>query len=143
MKIIGFVAFVIGMVIIISATLMDVSVATEAGYRVNNIGLISTRQNGIIAGGFITLCGLLLAIFGDRIKINAVSVKKCPYCAELVNIEAKKCKHCGSEISLEKISEKEVINKEEMSDFNYPQYLFIIVGVVFVVIISILFIPKL
>jgi hypothetical protein len=143
MKIFGLVILVVGMICIISALSMGITVVTEAGYTVNNIGLISTRQNGILIGGFIGLCGLLLAIFGDKIKVNPLNVKKCPFCAELINVEAKKCKHCRSEIATEDIALNVEVNKEEPSDFVYPKYLFIIVGVVFIVIIAILFIPRL
>ena len=41
MKIIGYLAIVIGVIFAVSALFMDVTVATSGGYRVNNLGLIS------------------------------------------------------------------------------------------------------
>lgn len=66
MKVLGWFALIIGVIWIITAMNMDVSVVTDYGERVNNIGLIASRQNHIIIGLFITLCGLLMVIFGKK-----------------------------------------------------------------------------
>ncbi|MBQ0323865.1 zinc ribbon domain-containing protein, partial [Providencia rettgeri] len=92
---------------------MDVTVASEYGRRVNNIGLMSARQNFILISCFAILCGLLIVLFwGKRnIKVQSMDISnnqelniKCPYCAELIKPEAIKCKHCGSDISEKNIS---------------------------------------
>jgi zinc-ribbon domain len=31
-------------------------------------------------------------------SLRAGTTKKCPYCAEIVKIEAKKCRHCGMDV---------------------------------------------
>lgn len=98
MKIIGYLAIVIGVIFAVLALFMDVTVATSGGYRVNNLGLISSRQNYMIFGGFVAIAGIIIALVGDKLKASGTSVK-CPYCAELINSEAVKCKHCGSEIT--------------------------------------------
>ncbi|HDI3035680.1 zinc ribbon domain-containing protein [Cronobacter sp. EKM101R] len=97
MKYLGWTVLLVGVLWAVVALNMDVSVETGYGTRVNNIGLMAARQNHIIIGAFITLCGLLMAIFGGR-KDDSGPLVKCPFCAELVKSEAVKCKHCGSDL---------------------------------------------
>ncbi|MCW2255087.1 DNA-directed RNA polymerase subunit RPC12/RpoP [Providencia alcalifaciens] len=113
MKGFGIFLLVIGIIGAIASFAMDVTVATEYGRRVNNIGLISARQNFILISCFIILCGLLMVLFGGKknIKVHNMDISnvqglniKCPYCAELIKPEAIKCKHCGSDISVKNVS---------------------------------------
>ncbi|WP_249415204.1 MULTISPECIES: zinc ribbon domain-containing protein [Citrobacter] len=97
-KIIGYIAIAIGIIFAVSALFMDVTVAVGDGYRVNNLGLMSSRQNYMIFGGFVAIAGLIITLVGDKLKAFATSVK-CPYCAEPISAEAVKCKHCGSEVT--------------------------------------------
>lgn len=97
MKYVGWGVLIVGLIWVIVALNMDVSVVTQYGGRVNNIGLMASRQNHIIIGGFIALCGVLMAIFG-RSNAQTSSMVKCPMCAELIQPEAVKCKHCGSDV---------------------------------------------
>lgn len=83
----------------------DVSVAIPRGNligidRINNVGLMAQRQNGIIFSFGATILGALLIYLGrdSTIGINA-SERKCPYCAERVKLEAIICRHCGKELS--------------------------------------------
>ncbi|KAB8310317.1 zinc ribbon domain-containing protein [Rouxiella chamberiensis] len=130
----GFIILVVGIICAISAFTMDVSVLAGNGYRVNNIGLMSTRQNGIILGGFISLCGLLLAIFSDKITGSTSKQVKCPLCAELISPEAIKCKHCGSTIENNMTSNASVPDEEIKPESGYPVYLLIAVLCIFAVI---------
>ncbi|MCA7012525.1 zinc ribbon domain-containing protein [Dickeya dadantii] len=98
LKIVGCMAIAIGLILATYAMLIDVSVVTASGYKVNNIGLMSLRQNYIILGGFILIAGLIIVFFGNRVKSSS-SVTKCPYCAEEIKLDAIKCKHCGSELN--------------------------------------------
>ncbi|WP_338658685.1 zinc ribbon domain-containing protein [Yersinia intermedia] len=98
MKTIGYFALAVGIIWLIVALNMDTSVSTGYG-RVNNIGLMASKQNQIMLGGFIAFCGLMMSIFGKSPQESTVGVVKCPLCAEPINPEAIKCKHCGSDIA--------------------------------------------
>lgn len=96
----GIIAIVVGIILTISALGMDVSVATGMGGRVNNLGLMADRQNYTILGGLIVIVGVLMAIFGGKSQGSAVSKdeRQCPFCAEMIKMQAIKCKHCGSDV---------------------------------------------
>lgn len=96
-KIIGYVVMIIGCVFVAYALFMDVSVVTSNGYRVNNIGLMSSRGNYMVFGGFVFIAGLIVTLFENR-KQPSAATTKCPYCAEVISSEAIKCKHCGSDL---------------------------------------------
>ncbi len=135
-KIAGWVVLAIGVLIVIFGLFMDVSVTTYGGYRFNNIGLMSQRQNLIIIGGFVAVAGLLFAIFSDRILTKT---RKCPFCAEAINSDAIKCKHCGSDITAQTVA----IEKNEPEDKSHDRLdgvnVKVIIGavvIIFVVIVG-------
>lgn len=68
MRIFGFAIVALGVVLAFISMSMDVSVVAGNGMRVNNIGLMADRQNYLIVSGFVVICGLLLAIFSDKLK---------------------------------------------------------------------------
>ena len=72
MRTFGVILIFAGLILAFSAFRMDVSVEVEDNRRVNNIGLMSERQNYIITSDFMILIGVLLYIFGrkDEDKIN-------------------------------------------------------------------------
>lgn len=43
--------------------------------------------------------GLIMTGVGIVTMISTSGVKKCPFCAEGVNIDAIRCRHCGADIS--------------------------------------------
>ncbi|KPY88947.1 hypothetical protein ALO97_03390 [Pseudomonas syringae pv. tagetis] len=99
----GLLILACGVVGIILAMNMDVSVVSGFG-RVNNIGLMSERQNYTIIAGFIALGGLLIALMSKKSPIQNGAhgpddqYRNCPFCAETIKKAAVKCKHCGSDV---------------------------------------------
>lgn len=98
MRYFGYFVVVVGMLCLVGAMAMDVSVPSGAG-RVNNIGLMAERQNFILIGGLLLLVGVIMAVSGKR-RIDAFDspskYRACPICAEAIRCAAVKCKHCGS-----------------------------------------------
>ncbi|TCL02339.1 hypothetical protein [Sodalis ligni] len=96
MKIIGNLLILIGIIWVFGAMNIDVSVASDMGGRVNNIGLMNERQNYVVIGCFIILYGLIMAMLSKNYK----HLKQCHQCAELVKEEARKCRYCGSDLEV-------------------------------------------
>ncbi|WP_445570641.1 zinc ribbon domain-containing protein [Pseudomonas sp. E102] len=96
----GYFLLVVGVLCIVGALAMDVSVSAGAR-RVNNIGLMADRQNYILTGGLMLLVGVVMAIGGKRqtgIVGSYSDGRACPICAETIRCAAVRCKHCGSEV---------------------------------------------
>lgn len=138
MKIIGYIAIAIGIIFTVSALFMDVTVAAGDGYRVNNLGLMSSRQNYMIFGGFLAIAGIIITFMGEKFKSSATSVK-CPYCAESISSEAVKCKHCGSDVTPSNtgIKNEDVATGDRLVDVNVKYIAGTVVLVFAVIIISI------
>ncbi len=96
----GIFVLVLGVLAIIGAMAMDVSVSSGIG-RVNNIGLMAERQNYTIIGGVLLVVGMIMAIAGGRGGAQVVDnsdYRACPMCAEDIKRAAIKCKHCGADV---------------------------------------------
>lgn len=102
----GVAVLIVGVIWLIAAMNMDVSVSTGIG-RVNNIGLMSQRSNHTMIGAVIALAGLLMVIFGGSKKQDSSDLatireaedsRPCPMCAEPIKHAAILCKHCGSAV---------------------------------------------
>ncbi|WP_397448167.1 hypothetical protein [Pseudomonas sp. NA-150] len=98
----GIFVLVIGLIAVVGALSMDVSVSTGVG-RVNNLGLMSERQNFTMVAGMAVIAGLLMVIFGGKAQSSAVDQpvrdsRPCPICAEIIKNAAIKCRHCGADV---------------------------------------------
>lgn len=103
----GILALIVGLIAVIGAMAMDVSVSTGMGRRVNNIGLMAQQQNYLIIGALVALAGLLMTIFGGKKQMTSQQIasimeskdsRPCPFCAEPIKHAAIKCKHCQADV---------------------------------------------
>lgn len=76
--------------------LLNLYLAKQGGFNLWIIGILS-----LFLGIFVTIGLLLFMVFGknrDNTAVEWNSMKKCPYCAEMIKKEAKVCRYCGKEI---------------------------------------------
>lgn len=67
------------------------------GGRVNNIGLMADRQNGILISVGAAILGMLMTGLSPKREREA----KCPWCAKLIPADSKGCRYCGKPVHWE------------------------------------------
>lgn len=77
---------------------------TIGGGRVNNLGLMADRQNGLLISVGASIVGVLLLLFAphrvdNESQSSNASEMKCPQCAEWIKKDAKICRFCRSAIA--------------------------------------------
>jgi hypothetical protein len=77
---------------------MDTTVPTSGGDRVYNIGLVSERQNTMLASGAALIVGVLLFGFGELIAQRTPKGPWCPTCNGPIEGTPKICRHCSAEL---------------------------------------------
>lgn len=119
MKALGIIAIVAGILVAGHAMLSDVTVAVPSfgnygtsDTRVNNLGLMADRQNGLIIGGVLSIIGLILVVASKppnndilttppapkAYAAHVSDTRTCPFCAETIKARARVCKHCQREL---------------------------------------------
>lgn len=66
MKILGFIAVLIGACMLLGGVMMDTTVATDSGMRVNNLGLMDMRSDLLIIGIAVLGIGIFLMVAGRK-----------------------------------------------------------------------------
>lgn len=108
MRVFGVLLLVVGLIALFAGFGMDTTVPTRDGGRVNNIGLISDKQNIMLLGAALSVVGAILTVFGGRSSREGVvaessnlsaNTRKCPFCAETIKAEAVVCRFCSRDIA--------------------------------------------
>ena len=90
--------------------------------QVHNLALADRRKNHLMFSGFLLVIGSMLFGFGTIQNTSATSVggiRKCPFCAEAVNIEAVKCRFCGENLpKIELLKNVRALNVRKDYDAN-------------------------
>lgn len=146
MKGLGIFVLVLGVLVVLGAMIMDVSVPSGLG-RVNNIGLMSERQNYTIIGAVLSIAGLLMLVLRRRQSVPDISDSRaCPMCAETIKSAAIKCRFCGVDvIALDQGADEQSSNavitgswSKKGGESTYVEYLIAPVVIVCIIVVVVL-----
>lgn len=92
-----------GLILLVIVFNFDTTVGLEGGGRVNNIGLMSEKQNYLIVSIAIVFVGIVLLLLGRAEAKKSLlqsqrQVRACPFCAEEILVQAIVCRHCNREV---------------------------------------------
>lgn len=106
MRRLGFLIAAVGIVVIFAALMMDTTIATESGARVNNLSRMADRQLYTLLGGVVLVAGVIMALLASRhlsaarpCAESVFETRPCPGCAAAIKLTATHCKHCGVKVT--------------------------------------------
>jgi len=142
MKYVGIILIIAGLAWGASAFKMDSTVLGSSTYfsdanRIHNLGLIEDRRDQLLLATIVFLSGMMLFCAGTVLEALAAASrtgapksqvsstgggqKKCPVCAESINIAAVKCIHWGHEFDNAEVESQIADNAKRLEAIKFQE----------------------